>query len=152
MEFKLIRNGELPKLAHQAIERAIESFMNDTNLKDDYVGFFTQTINNVHASVFRNSGDFWLAVDDEGEVMAYCLGHVTTDIDNTLTYWLSQAWVHQSLRGKQQVKAYWQQIREQAKKYFCRHIVVVSGRGTEGYCRWLGQGWTEYARLLKEDI
>ncbi len=80
------------------------------------------------------------------------LGSVTVEVDSQLTYWLSQAWVHPSKRHKPVVKEWWRQIREQAKKYFCKHIVVVSGRGTDAYCRFLGEGWHTYATLLKEDI
>jgi hypothetical protein len=150
-DLQLMR-GSLPTLAPQAIERAIESFVNEVDVKGDPVGFYTQTMNSVYAAVYRGTGDFWLAVDSDGKVAGYALGHVTTEIDNRLTYWLAQCWVSPSLRGTPLVKQWWQKMREQAKKYFCKHIVVVSGRGTDAYCRFLGEGWHEYAALLKEDI
>jgi hypothetical protein len=150
MAFEIVR-GQLPELKHLAIERAVRSFVEETDVHGEPVGFFTQTMNNIHAAVHRGQGDFWLCVED-GEVMGYMLGHVTHDVDNSLTYWLAQCWAHPSKRGTPLVKEWWQQIRTKAKDYFCKHIVVVSGRGTDAYCRFLGTGWHEYARLLKEDI
>ncbi len=152
MAFEIIE-GNHSGLKPLAIEKAIREFTRETGvaLYGDPLGFYQQTINNIHAAIYQGMGDFWLCEED-GEVMGYMLGHVTKDIDNQLTYWLTQAWVHPSKRRTPVVKEWWQQIREQAKKYFCRHIVVVSGRGTDAYCRFLGKGWTEYARLLKEDI
>ncbi len=150
MNFRIVK-GELPVLKPLAIERAVRSFTEDVDVHGDVKGFFTQTIGNIFTAVYRGHGDFWLCEED-GEVMGYMLGHVTHEVDNQLTYWLAQAWVHPSKRHTPVVKQWWQQIREQAKKYLCRHIVVVSGRGTEAYCRFLGSGWHEYATLLKEDI
>lgn len=150
MDFRIVR-GELPKLKEREVEVAIIQFVKDSGMMDDVDGFLTQTLTSIHNAVYRNTGDFWIAEKD-GEIMAYLLGHVTVDIDNQLTYWLTQAWVNPLMRGKREVKSWWQMVREQAKRYLCKHIVVVSGRGTEAYCRWLGQGWHEYARLLKEDI
>jgi hypothetical protein len=154
MDFNIVR-GTLPSnLNTGAIERAVEKFIKDSGCYKtaDAVGMFNQTLSGIFGCVYKNTGDFWLAVDEDGEVQAYAMGHVSTEVDNQLTYWLSQAWVDKSARGSKTVKGFWQKMRAQALKYFCKHIVVVSGRGTEAYCRFLGKGWHEYARLLKEDL
>ncbi len=149
---EIIKGSLPPTLNHRAIDRAVLEFIKETDVHGDPMGFFIQTIGSIHAAIYQNSGDFWLAVGEDGEVDSYVLGHVTKEIDNQLTYWLAQAWVNPRKRGSTWVKGNWQKVREKAKAYLCKHIVVVSARGTDAYCRFLGKGYHEYARLLKEDI
>lgn len=148
----LIR-GSLPgNLKPGAVERALEAFCLELPPKGDKVGFFNQTIASIHSAIYQNQGDFWLALGEGGEVDAYLLGHVNRDIDNRLTYWLSQAWASPKIRGTYEVKQMWQTIRQKARDYLCAHIVVVSGRdNNEVYCRFLGN-FHIYATLLKEDL
>lgn len=148
-----LMKGELPSnLKPGAIERAVKEFLKEVDIYGEQVGFFNQTIGAIHAAIYQSNGDFWLAVGEDGEVDAYVLGNVMREVDNRLTYWLSQAWAHPRRRQNGWTKACWQQLRQKAKDYLCKHIVVVSGRGEEAYCRWLGKGWHHYASLLKEDI
>lgn len=151
MTFQIVK--DLPPLKPLAIEEAIYAFISEIDVKGDPVGFYNQTINSIAASTYlRQGGDFWLAHED-GQVIAYALGHVTRDIDNRLTYWLSQAWIRPSHRGLSFAKECWEKMRQQAKHYMCAHIVVVSGRSNnEAYCRFLGPNYAPYATLLKEDL
>lgn len=150
MKFEIAR-GSLP-IPSSSVEKAVESFIKEIDVKGEKLGFYNQTINAMYAAVYRGNGDLWLGYDENGCLLAYVMGHVTTDIDNRLTYWLGQAWVSPTIRGNSTVKEWWQKIRAQAKEYMCKHIVIVSARNNEAYCRWLGKGWHEYATLLKEDI
>jgi ribosomal protein S18 acetylase RimI-like enzyme len=133
------------------LEPLVRAFAAETEVHGDKAGFVTQTMNSVFAALHQNSGDLWLWTED-GKIVGYVLGRVVIDVDNHLTYWLNQAYVAPSHRGLKAVKQHWQAIREQAKNYFCKHIVVVSARNTKPYCRFLGKNWHEYTRLLKEDI
>ena len=150
--FEIVKGKLPPNLKHKAIERAVISFIKEIPVKGEEAGFYAQTIMAIHNAVYGGGADFWLAVGEDGEVDGYMLGHVAKEIDNKLTYWLSQAWANPRVRGKE-TKAWWQQIRQKAKDYLCSHIVVVSGRdNNEAYCRFLGTGYSVYATLLKEDI
>ena len=151
MTYEIFR--ELPPLKPLAIEDAIYAFISEIDVKGDPIGFFDQTVGSIAAATYlKQGGDFWLAHED-GEVIAYALGHVTRDVDNRLTYWLSQAWIRKDRRGLPFAKECWEKMRQQAKNYLCAHIIVVSGRdNNEAYCRFLGTGMKPYATLLKEDI
>lgn len=139
-------------LRKRAIEEAVLNFIKEVDVLGDTTGFFNQTLEGIANATFLNrGGDFWLAQDGEN-VAAYLLGSVSRDIDGTLVYWLSQAWVDKKFRRNPCVKEWWADVREQAKSYLCRHIVIVSARGDAAYCRWLGNGMHLYAHLLKEDI
>jgi hypothetical protein len=142
---------ELPPLNDLAIERAVKAFTEEVDVKGNVVGFFKQTMAGIHAAVFEERGDFWLSTEN-GEVLGYLMGRMAFDVDNELTYWLSQAWIAPQLRRTPIVKQWFEQIRAHAKTSGCKHIIVVSGRGADAYCRFLGKGWHTYATLLKEDI
>lgn len=140
-----------------AIESAVKAFVEDSHADEsgaDKRGLYQQTVENIAAAtVFKidNSRQFWLA-DEEGEVMAYALTHVSKDVDNSLCFWMTQAWVHPILRGSKQVKGWIQLFRAEAKKNLCKHIIIPSSRENRAYCRFLGKGWKPYVTLLKEDI
>lgn len=151
-----IIRGELPKgLRTGAIEEAVNTFTNELDCKGDRIGFFNQTIGNIHAAIYRNNGDFWLAFDESsGDVLGYVLGHVSTDVDGKLTYWLTQAWASPTVRGKKVVRLWLGKLKAKAQEYLCGHIMVVSGRDGQdaAYCRFLGDGFRPYATLLIQDI
>lgn len=136
-----------------AIEDAVWSFVNDSHCNEDLVGLHNQTIENIfhYSQCPDDTRNFWLA-DEDGEVMAYAMTHISKDVDNKLCYWITQAWVHPVIRGSKQVKEWFQIFREEAKKNLCAHIIVPSSRGVEAYCRFLGKGWHTYVTLLKEDL
>lgn len=147
---ELVR-GELPKLNEKAIERAVSSFVSSVDVHGDLVGFYNQTIKSIYHAIYNGNGEFWLA-HEAGEVLGYVMARIAVDVDDQLCYWLSQAWLHPNYRGKKEVKNWWQKIRSHAKQRLCKHIMVISARNNEAYCRWLGKGWHEYATILKEDI
>lgn len=150
--FELVKG--IPKWAVPQIELAVKDFIATSHLPKgvDAQGFYQQTLGAIaNATMLGGSGDFWLGTID-GKVWAYCLSRVVCDIDNKLTYWVSQAWVHQDWRRTPFVKEAWGTVRERAKNCFCSHFIVVSSRSTKAYLRWLGANWNVYATLLKEDI
>jgi hypothetical protein len=79
---------------------------------------FNQTLSGIFGCIYKNTGDFWLAVDEDGEVASLCDGPRCHEVDNQLTYWLSQAFVDKSVRGSKTVKGFWQKMRAQAVQVF----------------------------------
>lgn len=155
--FKLI--DSLPEgISAQDIEHVVKSFCQESSKDARHIGgslqgLYQQTIENIgNIIVFKPQGNFlWMDVED-GKIMAYAKTHVSKDVDNSLCYYMTQAWVHPSIRGTRRVKDYLQDLRLHAKQMMCRHIIVVSSRGEKAYCRFLGRGWAPYVTLLKEDI
>lgn len=146
---KIVR--EIPKNLIPNIEEAISLFIQESGVKGDPVGVFNQTIESIaNATYLKGNGDFWLA-EDNG-VAAYILAHVTKDIDNRLTYWIGQAYVRKDYRGDSLVKEWWEDVRQEAKSKFCRHLVIVSSRNPRAYERFLGHGMEHYADLLMENL
>lgn len=155
MEFKVIKS--MPKgMKSKAIEKAVRAFVKDSHTKESGAnpeGLYQQTLESIaQAVMFGVDGkQFWMA-EHEGEVMAYAMCHVSKDIDNSLCYWMTQAWVNPKARGHKIVKIWFNQLRDEGKRLMCKHIVIPSSRGTEAYLRFLGKGWHKYVTLLKEDI
>lgn len=153
MQFRKVK--DLPsELKTGAIEKAVFEFIAETPLKADPNGLFKQTIRTIASATFLGGqNDFWLAWNEEGDVLGYLIGQTVVDVDDSLTYWITQAWVSPRLRSSGAVKDAFRLVCEDAKSRFCRHIVVVSGRKNDAaYCRFLGNGWHKYATLLKKDI
>lgn len=141
-------------LRHGAVEDAVMAFMSENDVQGSKRGFFQQTIQAIAAATFLNtngSKDFWVA-EEEGEVMGYVLASVNVDIDNSLCYWIHQAWVHKKYRGHLVVKESLKTIKEHAKKLMCSHLIAIGNRKPQAYCRFLGQKTEIYAHLLKMDL
>ena len=145
--------NQIPKdLKPRAIERAVMSFVWDSHVKGDPLGVFRQTLETIANSTFLNgAGNVWMATN-EGEVVVYIIARTVKEIDNKLTYWVSQAWVHKDFRGKPIVKEWWANLKDYAKKHFCEHLVIVSSRNPKAYTRWFGTDMKEYATLMMEDL
>ena len=153
LRFEIVKT--IPAKFVEQLKLAVKDFMVSSNMAPGVnpVGFQSQTAQAMANATFLNGAgaDFWLMTQGD-QVLAYVLASIVRDIDGELTYWVSQAWVKRNMRGNIAIKMAWQRIRERAQQTFCKHIVVVSSRGSEAYCRWLGKGWHEYAWLLKEDL
>lgn len=140
-----------------AIDRAINSFVSDCRIDptSTNINGLKQQLTDAIASVviFKNNPNtfFWLA-EEKGEVIAWSLTHVSKDVDNSLCYWMTDAWVARSYRRTPYPKEWFQAMRTDAKKLMCKHILIPSSRGTQAYCRFLGKGWHEYLKILKEDL
>lgn len=156
-QLRKVSNLKDVKLFPGALERAVQSFIEDSHTEEtgaNPTGLYQQTIEGIAAATFfraNDSRDFWLA-DDGGEVMAYALTHVSKDVDNSLCYWMTQAWVHPVMRGSKDVKSWIQLFKDDAKQKMCKHMIVPSSRGIEAYCRFLGKNWKPYVHLLKQEI
>lgn len=146
---------ELPAtLNPKAIERAVAAFIDQSHAENvDKDGYFNQTIENIASVVITQTPGryFWLAEED-GEVIAWALTHVSKDVDNKLCYWQTDAWVDPKWRHKPEVKQWNKLLEEDAKANFCKHIIIPSSREPKAYCRFLGEGWHTYVVLLKKDI
>lgn len=148
------RYTSLPEGLNGQIEDAVKDFIKTSHMPKgvDPIGFYQQTLNGIaNAAVLNGGGDFWLGTCD-GKVYAYLLGRITCDIDNRLTYWVNQAWVHKDFRNTPTVKRDWEVVKKRAKDSLCSHMMIVSSRSTKAYLRWLGSAWNVYATTLKEDL
>lgn len=155
---------EIPQsFSPQQFDEAVKAFADETDVHGDKVGFINQTLESIAAATFlRREGsgnDFWIAREPfrygsqfSEYLGGYVLANISKDVDNQLCYWISQAWLAPKYRGQGLVKIYWNTLKEHAKKNFCRHILIVSGRGNKVYQRLLGKNLHEYVHIIKEDI
>ncbi len=151
--------NELPSTLNTgAIDRALEAFVTDSREiigRVDPRGALQQLRDSVAAAIiFKNtpSSYFWVAEDEGGEVAAWAMTQCRTDIDGTLCYWMTNAWVAKQHRFKPYVKTWFQSMREDAVRFGCKHILIPSSRNSRAYCRFLGGGFHEYLTILKADI
>ena len=149
--------NEVPAtLKPKAIETAIAAFVREGNpsgvpLNAD--GLFNQLVENVASVViFKAPGRFCWIAEDEGEVVGWALTHVAKDVDNSLCYWMTDAYVSPKWRRKPEVKEWFKAMEADAAANFCKHVIIPSSRNTEAYCRFLGKGWHPYVVLLKKDL
>jgi len=143
---------ELP-LNPKRLEEAIENFTKEVDIKGDVNGFIQQTKERIlSATYLRTPGEhFWLAAQGE-TICGYVLSKIVRDIDNSLCLWVSQAWVDPKWRHHRIVKESWRKITDFARKCQCKYLIIVSGRNSRAYMRWLGNGTHEYATLLKQNL
>jgi GNAT superfamily N-acetyltransferase len=147
---------ELPKDV-SGIEEAVKNFVRESNkflVPMDENGLYQQTVNNIANATYgavNNVSQFWLA-EELGQVACYVLTHVSTDVDNQLCFWITQAYVAKEFRRTPHGKRWMSQLKDEAKRRLCKHIVIVSSRGIEPYCRFLGDGCHLYTNLLKIDL
>lgn len=140
-----------------SIEKAVGEFVKDSHTEETGAnpdGLFNQTIESIAAATTfatDKTKQFW-AYTENGELLVYVLTHITKDVDNSLCYWITQAYVDKSLRSTPDVKRMYKQLQIEAKRLLCKHIIVPSSRGVEAYCRWLGKTWHPYVTLLKTDL
>lgn len=157
MQLKKIDKLSDLKLKPRAIEEAVEDFVKDSHTletKADPLGLYNQTIEVIaNATIFAHddSKQFWVA-DEDGQVMAYALCHLSKDVDNQLCFWITQAYVAPKCRRTPQVKQWMEQLRAEAKRLLCKHIIMPSSRNTKAYLRFLGHDSHVYCTLLKQDI
>jgi hypothetical protein len=154
MELKKVK--AMPtSLRKGAIEDAVKKFIVDSRVKNVNIeGMYNQSLKSIAQSIIFDTSDkqqFWMA-DNGQEVMAYALAHIGVDVDDRLTYTISQAWVDRSLRGTKIVKVWWQQIQDEAKRCLCSHLMLPASRNVKPYLRFLGEGFHEYVTLIKKDI
>ena len=154
MEFRKIKSMPT-NLRKGAIEDAVKKFIVDSRVKDvNPEGMYDQTIKSIASSIIFDTSDkqqFWMASDGQ-DVMAYSLAHICVDVDDQLTYTISQAWVHPSLRGKPVVRHWWKQLQDEAQRCLCKHIMIPASRNVKPYLRFLGPGFHEYVTLIKKDF
>ena len=149
---KLILIKEIPKtLPPQAIKKAVEDFLVDVGFTNQE-GHLSHTLQKIaNATYLRGNGDFWVAVENS-EIVSYVLAHYDVCFDNQLTYWVTQAWVSEKLRGTEFTKESWTSIQNHAKRQLCRHIAVTTIHDEDVFCRFLGGGFEKYANILVTDL
>lgn len=142
-----------PGIAPQ-IEKAVEDFIRTSHLPDgiNQRAFYYQTLQSIaNASVLGQGGDLWLGIND-GELWIYILANMAQNLDDRLSYIVTQAWVRKDQRGKAWVKWAWEQVRQRAKNCLCGHLTIISTRNPKAYERFLGHGLKQYAVLMKEEL
>lgn len=144
----------IPQNLTSQLENAVRDFIVKSHFPEGInpEGFFYQTLEAIaNATYLGGGGDFWLG-QINGEVVVYVLAHVGKDLDNKLTYHVSQAWVRRDYRNTHFVKQWWSAIQRRAKNLFCGHLVITSTRNPRAYEKFLGGGLKEYAVLLKQEL
>lgn len=149
--YKLI--SSLSEVNKDWIEQAVHTFVDESHAEGNKLGIIQQTLENiVHATELRTPGQYFWLFEQEGQPKGYILSHVSKDVDNTLCYWITQAYAEKSVRRHPDVRAFYQRLKEHAKTLFCKHILIPSSRNEEAYIRWLGENLEVYSTTLKEDI
>ena len=148
---RLIR--EIPDELHfRAVEDAVQSFIEDTEIEADHIGLFNQTVERIAGATFlRVPGhDYWI-ISRGGKVVLYVLASFTKDVDNRLCYFISQLWAHKSIRfDKPLGESVWKRLQDHAKRHHCAHIILASVR--DGWERYLSHDVHKYVTLLKKDL
>jgi hypothetical protein len=148
--FRVVKS--IPEDMTPQIEDAVNEFIKRSHMPDgvDNQGFYHQTLEAIAtASYLGGNGEFWIGTKN-GKLLIYVLGYVGKDIDNRLSYHVSQAWVRKEYCGRPVVKEWWEAIRKRAKTLLCGHLVITSTRNPKAYERFLGHGMKEYAVIMKE--
>lgn len=144
----------IPEGFTKQIENAVRDFIVSSRTPEgvDHSGFYYQTLEAIASATYLNGGgEFWVGTEN-GRLLIYIIAHISKDIDQRLTYHVSQAWVHPKYRGNLVVKEWWEAIRERAKNLFCGHLVITSTRNPKAYERFLGNGMKKYAVIMKEEL
>jgi len=156
-QWKLIRNLP-PHLKKGAVEKAVNRFIDDIKRHGqgiDPTGLFNSTLQSIAQACILthdgSGGDFWAAIGDDGEMYAYSLAKIVIDIDNRVTYWVTQGWIHPDYRHKY-LKSGWKDLEQHARRNMCKHIINVTDRHAKAYLKLLGDKWHTYATLLKKDL
>jgi hypothetical protein len=149
---KLLKENPI-HLKERAIETAIQKFIEEVDLGVDKTGFFNQTLEKFAKGLLFSDPtmDIWISEKD-GDVDGYVVVSIQKDIDNSLCYWISQAWADKNMRANGFTKDCWKKLRERATQLGCRHIVVVSSRNDDAFNRFLGGQFKKYATLLTMDL
>ena len=140
-------------LKERAIETAIEKFIEEVDLDVNKAGLFNQTLEKFAKGLLFSDPtyDIWIS-EDQGDINGYVVVSICRDIDNTLCYWISQAWADKNMRANGFTKESWESLKKRANDLQCKHIVVVSSRNNEAFNRFLGGQFKEYATILTMDI
>lgn len=155
---KLTKIEQLPiNLSYADIETAVRAFIKDCRITSAGVnvdGLFNQIAQAIGASVIAKNPNifFWLAQDDKGAIAAWALSHLSIDVDNSLCYWMTDAWVARPYRHSPYVKQWLNTLRQHGIDLKCKHILIPSSRNTKAYLRFLGRSWKTFVTVLKEDI
>ncbi len=155
IEFKIVK--ELPnKKLMKSIEKSVKRFVVESNPEKtpwNDEGLYQQTLHTIAYAITtkESTPQFWM-VEYHNEVLAYAVCHTSVDVDNSLCYWQTQAYVNKKVRHHKIVHLWKEQLFEEAKRLGCKHIIIPSSRETESYKRFLGEGWHTYVTLLKKDL
>lgn len=148
---------EIPKsLPAAEIDKALEAFVKEDRMMRgvDPKGYL-QGLRDSVASIliFKNSPEsfFWLS-EHEGKVVAWAMTQIRKGVDNSLCYWMLDAWIAPQYRGMAIAKQWFAEMKADAKQYGCKHILIPSSRNNAAYIRFLGGGFHQYITVLKEDI
>lgn len=150
--YKLITS--LQEVDTKWLEEAIYQFVEESKVKGDPQGLVKQTLENVlHSTELRTPGRYFWLLEIEGKPQGYILTNVSKDVDNSLCYWVVQAYACPEVRGTQEVKDFYKELKKHAKQLFCKHILLPVSREEKLYTRWLGENnLHHYSQILKEDI
>ena len=158
LKWTLTRN--LPKqLNNGSLEQAVLTFVKQTQKYGqgiDPKGQFLQILNYITSACVKthdgSGGDFWLSLDEKGDVNAFALAHFDTQIDNRLTYVVTHGWFREDMRDVRELKNGWRILEDHARQQLARHITLVTDRNSVVFNRILGDTWHPYVTILKKDL
>lgn len=153
MEFNSIKSLYLESQPFE-IHNMVMEFVVDSNAGDvDKVGFYDQTIENIHTAILCPTEDhkFWL-LHNSNRCLGFALTNITTDVDNSKCFYIYLAYVKPEMRGHKYIKHCLNVLREEAKKQECKYIIFPTSRDPKVFKRFLGKNITNYCTLLKEKL
>lgn len=158
MDFHVTTNIPLT-LKPGAIERAVHQFVEDTEdpkiplNKDGLYNQLITYIGNTLIARVQPHAQIWIKEDEDGEVGAFAITNFDIEVDNSLTLWLSVAWVRKQHRFTSKPKEWFHQLEEFGKASGAKHLLIPSVRGVKGYLRFVGRNnWHQYHVILKRDL
>lgn len=156
MELTLLTK-ELPQELASQIDNAVHNFIQDSHMTKtaEFEGARQQTVEHIAHSIYKGgdgyNGDFWISKDGE-RLVSYALCTLNKDIDNSLTYWILQAYISPKYRNLEYTAQWYKTLENRAKDLGAKHLVAVSSREEKAYFKLLGKDWHHYAYLIKKDL
>jgi len=149
---------EIPtSLNSRQLVGAVRDFVQNSGLLahfPDADSICRQTVDTIMASsvlAIDGSHAFWVYVK-ENNLLGYALTYIGKEADGQMSFWITQAWAHPSIRRSPLIKSAFHQLREEAKRSMCSHLILPSSRSPKAYMRLLGPKIKPYLVLLKEDL
>lgn len=153
MEFKPLKSFYLDFQPFEIHKMVIE-FIVDSHVDDiDKLGYYDQTIENIHQAILCPTDDhkFWV-LHEQHKCLGFAATSITTDIDNSKCFYIYLAYVKPEVRGNKYIKHCLNILKEEAKKQGCKYMVFPTIHDPKVFKRFLGKNITNYCTLLKEKL
>lgn len=153
MEFKPLTSFYLEAQPFE-IHNMVLEFVVDSSPEDiDKVGYYDQTVENIHKAVLRNNPlhQFWLLTEGM-KCLGFMLTNITEDVDNSKCFYMYAGYAKPEIRNTPLVRHCINVLRDEAKKQGCKYVIFPTSRNPQVFKRFLRTKITTYCTLLKEQI